>query len=304
MKTGQSLKAFALLLLSSVGIAQEYGHLEAYEPVYFGYTQDDDDVPYLEFQLSLKYPILHSGKPQPASMGFLPVPYLKFTGRFAMYMHTRDSSPVLAKRYNPELSARYWLDSESGESNSLDILIGHESNGQSIGSYDLYLEQQQFLIDEGEDAKYADDYISRGWDYAGLLWTQHWAYSSNQDQLSTFVKIHDYLKNGIVQVHPEEYNTWENDPEGKPRNWVDGITVAVKKSVSLGHSLISAEKFYFSYTTGIKKTFDYHSYRAEFSLTLGNLPIMLWTSYGYNSDFADYYKQSRSTGLALVFTDF
>lgn len=288
------------LFLPVLGFAKEYGHLESYEPIYIGYTQDEDDVPFMDFKLSMKYPILHSGKPQSAAFDFLPLPYFSFSGRFAQYIGTRLSSPVIGRRYNPELIGRYWLGlNDTTKSDSLDLIYGHESNGQSINDPTVYQVKQIVLEAEGEDIKFADDYISRGWDYVGMLWTHNWTSSTPHNDIMTFFKLHYFLENGVLQGNQEEYNDWENDSEGKPRKYIDGLSFSVKKNIDLEQPFIRSEKIFLQYVTGIEKSFEFHTVRAEFSLTLGNLPIMIWASHGYNSDLADYYRELTSYGVAI-----
>lgn len=293
------------LLLSPACFSKNYGHVQSYEPMYVGYTLDEDDVAFMDFKLSLTYPILHSGKPQGAALGFLPYPSFDFTGRFGQYLGTRSSSPVIGKRYNPEVTGRYWIAREdTSRHDSIDLIYGHESNGQSITTQDLYLQQQAVLASEGDDIKDADDYISRGWDYIGILWSHHFTTQNPKDDAMIFFKLHHFLENGLLQGKQEEYQVWEDDPEGKRRKYIDGLSIEFKKNVDLNQEFMRSEKFFFRYVTGIENSFKYHTIRAEFSLTLGNLPIMVWSSYGYNSDLADYYRRLHSHGVAIEILGF
>jgi len=55
---------------------------------------------------------------------------IAFTGRFAQYLGTRDSSPVVTKRLNPKLFYRQRTQGRD----YFDIGYNHESNGQSINT--------------------------------------------------------------------------------------------------------------------------------------------------------------------------
>ena len=280
-----------------------YAGLQSHEPIYIGYTWDEDDVGFMDFKLSLKYPIWHDAKPKAAAFGFLPHPYFDFSGRFGQYIGTRESSPVISKRFNPELIGRYWLLPEAGSNlpaSSFDLMYGHESNGQNVGDYNSYLAMELELALQGEDLKYADDYISRGWDYVGALWSQNWV-SDSGHRVTTFLKLHYFLDDGLLQGPAEEYNSWENDREGKNRRKVDGISLSYKRDISLGNALLRGEKIFLQYVTGTENTFRFNTVRAEFSFVMGNLPLMFWVSHGYNSDLADYYRELSSGGIAIEF---
>src|SRR5690606_23667599 len=97
-------------------------------------------------------------------------PYLSFTGRFSQYIGSRESAPVVARRFNPALFVRTW----SSANSYLDIGLAHESNGQQIDTEASYQRAVQAYLDAGESVLHADAYardgISRGWDYSFLEW--------------------------------------------------------------------------------------------------------------------------------------
>lgn len=85
---------------------QKTASLCSYEPNIIGYTWDSDDVGFLDFSLSVRYQMfpkwitegvnyLHEGLGQDSAV------YFSFSGRFGQYIGTRDSSPVVGKRFNP-----------------------------------------------------------------------------------------------------------------------------------------------------------------------------------------------------------
>lgn len=292
---------FLCIAIGNLAMAEskgQYGKLKTHEPIFIGYTWDQDDVGFMDFKLSVRYPLLHDAKPKSAALGFLPYPYLSFSGRFGQYIGTRASSPVISKRFNPELFGRYWLTDAQGfiSKSSVDVIYGHESNGQNVTNEEGYIITAAELHLQGDDPKFADDYISRGWDYLGLRWNQHWS-----DSILTFTQIHHLLNDGLLQGEPENYNDWENDSEGKPREEVYGLSFAFKRDVDLDSDIFNHQKIFVKFTTGLEKTFSYNTVLMEMSFTMGNLPLMFWVSHGYNSDLADYFKEHTSGGIAVEF---
>ena len=281
------------------------GHLETYKPNYIAYRKDSGDVAFMDFQLSLKYPILHDNTPEPPNYGWLPAPYLAFTVRSGQYIETRDSAPVIAKSYNPELFFRYWINSETkpkGSVDSIDIIYGHESNGQSINTELSYQQKQTDLTNRGEDIGFSDDYISRGWDYASFRWTHNWDQElSDKSQFTTYITFKKFLANGLLQGDIEEYNHWENDAEGKPRSETDGISLMFRLNTEFEGDVISGDKILISYVTGLEDSFTNNTFKMEFALDVGNLPLMVWLSHGYNSSVARYYREVTSVGIGLEF---
>ena len=279
-----------------------FGRLQSHEPNLLGYAHDDNDVDYMDFKVSLKYPMFHDGVYTPPIWGWLPHAYLAFTGRFSQYISTRDSSPVISKRFNPELFGRYWL-SADGDTNGdyFDIAYGHESNGQSIDTSAAYLDKRNSLIAAGEDANFANDYISRGWDYVGATWKfTRRAPFSTRSRITGYLGLRYFLNDGALQGKQEEYNIWENNPEGKRRKSVDGVRLKLKYDTNfINNKIFKSNKLFFSITTGFDDMFKYNTYRAEWAVGIKNVPIMIWASRGYNSDLVDYYKKVTSFGIAM-----
>jgi len=266
--------------------------LQSHEPNLLGYTWDSNDVEYLDFKISLKYPIFHDGQFKSNSWKLrLPFFYLGFTGRFGQYISTRESSPVIGKRFNPEILMRYWLDSSESY---IDLSFGHESNGQSINSQSEFMDKQANFLSAGEDPDFARDYISRGWDYVGLNLRKT---LGKQVKFVSDLKLRYFLHDGPFQGKAEEYNDWEMGLRDIHRRQYDGVTLHT--AVRTG-SVDWLERLSMTYTTGYKDTFRNNTFRIESRLLLWRLPpIMFWASKGYNSDLVDYYKRTTSFGLAL-----
>lgn len=281
--------------------------LTSYEPNRIGWTFDDNDVSegYLDANLSLKYPFLHDG--YYSSKGFDGGLYFAFTGRFSQYLESRDSSPVVGRRFNPKLFWRYWL---GDSSRYIDLGLAHESNGQNINSEEAYLRAREDFLANGENPEWARDYISRGWDYLSFDWLhtmRDWS-----GELNTYVNLKYFLEDGPFQGEPEEYNDWEGDGV-RQRKEYDGISLLAKYQFGgrycLGGSGDTAarpalldlclQKAAWRYTTGYEGPGDHNTNRLEFTIDVWSFPLMLWGQWGYNSDLVDYYRKVNSWGIAL-----
>jgi len=272
--------------------------LETYESNSIGITNDSDDVGFLDVKLSLKYPFMPERIARTFPHSRL---YFAATTRFAQYLGTRESSPVLGKRFNPKLLWRRWQESASaGKSCSsteeaceyVDIAFAHESNGQSIDTEQLFRIQQEVGRFPRGRADFARDYISRGWDYievAGRHWIQplgirlDWA-------------ARHFLRKGPLQGRAEEYYDWEDDPEVKPRRRVHGLAVlgnwGRNPRLALGLE------------TGGSRPLRYNTVRVELAMLVSELPLMVFYQNGYGNDLALYYQRASSLGVALEFANF
>ncbi len=104
------------------------------------------------------------------------LPFFSFTGRMGQYSGTiRHSSPVVTKQFNPSLyfrfytanSANHELGMADSKQDYYDVGYAHESNGQYVDSIALF---NSTAASVGGPA-FAQDYISRGWDY--LTYKRH-----------------------------------------------------------------------------------------------------------------------------------
>lgn len=287
--------------------------LTAYEPNMVGWTFDENDVNegYLDALISLKYPFLHDGyyAPNAAVLN----PFFAFTGRFSQYIESRDSSPVISKRFNPKFFLRHWLDSGS----YVDLGYAHESNGQSIATEEAYLRERDNLVAEGQDPDFARDYISRGWDYLSLDWRKVWrpkARFLGKGQLTSYVNLKYFLDDGLLQGKPEESNEWEGDGVNRRKEY-DGVSFTGRyefgKAFCLGggawtsaSSAVCLSKIAWRQTTGYDGLFDNNTSRLELTVSLLDIPFTLWGQTGYNSDLVDYYRKVDSWGVALELRSF
>jgi outer membrane phospholipase A len=268
----------------------------SYEPNTVGYTFDSDDVGFMDFKLSVRYQMfpdwmtrgLNFVKPDWGDNSAL---YFAFTGRFGQYIGTRDSSPVVGKRFNPELFMRFWMDEKHAEYVDF-AFLAHESNGQSINDPAQY----QQALTTAQQPEFANDQLSRGWDYLGLNW-KNIPYDESNRTLSTYMSFKYFLSDGLLQGKAEEYNSWENNPEGKPRNQVNGISAMIKYYEKRGGEFLKDLKCAVLYETGYRRTFRYSTLRLELGTKVMQLPVTLWGQTGYGSDLAQYYKKVSSWGI-------
>lgn len=293
------------------------GLVRAYESTYVGYTFQEDDESFMDFSISMMLPFLHNVYPdrpvdERAGLGIDSLdiyPYFAFTGRAGQYIGTRESSPVVGKRFNPVFSMRKWLTNMDDASLAMpdryiEVLYGHESNGQWISDGPTFVEVSKLHRSFNE----ARDEISRGWDYVGLNYSWRgspWGDLAESHRLQ--VKLSHYLDDGIMQGMAEEYYSWELDPEGKPRDAVDGIEVRFDFTY-FGNEETVAEQLWglsgrgaVTWLTGIGRPFDFNTLEVEVGATLYGFPVELWYRNGYMTDLADYYRRLESAGVRVSF---
>jgi hypothetical protein len=272
---------------------------------------DDINALYLDFTLSSKHPVFSNAAPLvraqelaadvleqfiPGNDEYLMQLYLAFSGRFSQYIGTRDSSPVVARRFNPSLFYRLW----SSDDSWLDLGFAHESNGQRINTPESYARERASYLAKREDPDFARDYLSRGWDYSYIEWRHVWT-SNLRSQLG----LSHYLGQGPLQGQSEEYYTWEdNGTQLRPRRQYDGVSLTLQYNFNrsrcfLGGSFVCFKEMELTQETGYSAMFDNNTTTVEFTADVFGLPIQLWSRTGYNSDLVDYYNYSNSWGLGF-----
>ncbi len=290
-----SLAGLMILIIASLAWADsnnneppKISYLDSYEPNTIGYTFDSDDVPFLDVKLSVKASLAPDYVHKVSERLNL---YLGLTGRFGQYIGTRHSSPVVGKRYNPELLARY----QSSTDGYVELGYAHESNGQDITSPEEY-DQARLNAERGAFAK---DQISRGWDFIKMtLKSPSREINKRNGNLNVYLTLKHFLPYGFLQGDIEEYNDWENDPEGKSRDRVNGVGGLIKFIQPFKYGILSDLKAAVIYETGYKNIFQYNTVRMETGLKFFEIPVIAWASGGYNSDLAQYYKKVYSWGVS------
>jgi hypothetical protein len=297
------------------------GMVRAYEPTSVGYTFQEGDESFMDFSISLMVPFLHNVYPDRmpsdrrsifGGSGRSIYPYFAFTGRAGQYIGTRESSPVVGKSFNPLFIIRKWNTNmqnpaEAQPDNYLDLVYGHESNGQWIDDPATFLQVSQLHNSFNETR----DEISRGWDYVGINFSErrHWLPGLDEPQRLQ-LNLSYYLENGLMQGAQEEYNFWEFDPEGKRRRDVDGIEMRFDVTQPIGWLWDDLEENGFSgriglrWITGLGRPFDNNTFEIEAGFLINGFPVEAWYRYGYMTDLTDYYRRLESAGVRVSFWQF
>jgi hypothetical protein len=270
---------------------------------------NDIDRLYMDAVLSLKYPIL---TPLVESIfdftGFQlekkPRLFIAFSSRFSQYIGSRDSSPVVARSYNPELFVRSWTDSNDSY---WDLGFGHESNGQQINDQQAFTQLEQYYIGKNEEPSFARDSISRGWDYLSVDWNRQWETGflpSLKGFTTAHIELRRYLSDGFLQGVPEEYNNWEEQGvEARPRDQHDGLKFSVQYNLVDELCVIACfDRLELTHRTGYADVFNRNTTSLELTTSLVGVPFHIWAMSGYNSDLIDYYDYSNSWGIGIEFT--
>jgi hypothetical protein len=279
--------------------------LQPFAPITGGETYDSDDTYFTDVNLSLKIRL------SPANLLPQIRPFLAMSTRFGFYWGSRSGSPVIGKSYNPELFFRFlphgtvlpgYNDQHFEYPQFFNIGYAHESNGQLVHTQQQY--QQQLL--NTPPASYADNFIHRGWDYADFAWKD----ALLTDAATSYLELKYFLPHGLLQGPEDQYHSWENDPQGKPRKAVDGIEETFawprrdahfvdEKHVGFGHLNLTLK-----YATGYQDPFRYSTLRGELGFQLYSLPLAVWAQRGYMSSLANYYRDADSVGVELRFETF
>ncbi len=271
---------------------------------------------------------IHSGLGDDSAM------YFAFTGRFGQYIGTRDSSPVVEKLFNPKLFYRLWTD--PAHENHVDFAFAHESNGQSIDSpaeYQAALATAKNQNEVKDQLSRGWDYWEIEWkktvydrplsttetpndpclsdacknvnndvsckeacSYCGFC--QGIARETyRQTSIVSYLALKYFLPHGPLEGPQENYNYWENDPQGKRLDRVSGLSAMLKWTERGSWLFLSDLKIAARLETGIRETFRYNTYRLEVGTKVLQLPMSVWWQTGYNSDLAQYYKKVDSYGI-------
>lgn len=260
--------------------------------------------------------------------------YFAFTGRFGQYIGSRDSSPVVEKLFNPKLFYRYWTDDDHRD--RVDVAFAHQSNGQSIDSPEEYLaalatsknahevkdqlsrgwdyweiawkktwHEREKKQPEAPAGPCADEACRKAREEAACDGTCRDCDScrgigrreSMETSIVSYLGVKFFLPRGPFEGAQENYNDWENDPEGKPLNKVSGLSALIKWTEQGTLLCFSDLKVAARFETGMREMFRYKTFRFEIGTKFLQLPLSYWRQTGYNSDLAQYYKKVRSYGI-------
>ncbi len=294
-------------------VLARHTQLSSHEPTELMIRTDSNNPshPYLDFTLSLKHPLFANWEMLeqlqakgadvmealiPGDQEYLVQPYLAFTGRFSQYIGTRQSSPVMERRFNPSLFYRIW----SSDDAWFDAGLAHESNGQRINTQEALAREQLDYVARGEDAQFARDALSRGWDYSFIDWQRSW-----NSQWQTHLQLRHYLSDGPLQGKSEEYNLWEDGGrQARPRSAYDGVSISLQYNFNrsrcfVGTAFVCFNKLDVKQETGYSGLFKHKTTTVEFTTDFFGLPVQLWSRNGYASDLVDYYRYTKSWGLGI-----
>ena len=283
--------------------------LKHHEPSFLGYTKDDDDRRFMDFTISLQHPVFYQDKGLfygdfLGKADVYMIPYFAFTGRFGQYITTRDSSPVVTKRFNPKLFFRFAEDFPlRGESPDryIDLEYAHESNGQHINTLGTF---QTMAQDLGGNQEFAKDYISRGWDYLGFTLKKQLGDSNGDNGWFAYLSRKWYC-GCRMQQNIEEFFDWEGSREIRSIKQVSGWRVMARHTHK-GNQVV--DRVVMVLDTGVWNTLRYNTYRIELGFhpvsQFFGVPFVFWYRDGYLSDIAQYYKKVHSYGAAFVFETF
>lgn len=298
-------------------VMAQHSFLTSHEPNRLMIRNDSDDLAdaYMDFTVSVKHPLFPSAGVlndfyQSLAKGIDTItnrdnglfiqPYLAFSGRFSQYIGSRDSAPVVARRFNPAVFMRAW----SSNNSYLDLGYAHESNGQQIDSEEGFTRAVQAYMESGkteEDAiAFARDDISRGWDYAYTSWRKDW-----NPRLATRLQVRHYQHDGLFQGIAEQYNLWEDAGYRlRPRRQYDGVSLAFEYDFGRnrcleGVSFICFQRMSLTQETGYSQMFANNTTIVEFTSNFFGIPVLLWGRTGYNNNLVDYYNYSNSAGIGF-----
>ncbi len=276
--------------------------LRAFEDNIVGYTIESDDKSFVDVTLSFRTRLF----PFDYLVNILPKPYrpelslhFAFTGRFAQYVGTRYSNPVVEKRFNPYMFLEF-RPREKLRNFLVQAGYGHESNGQSIddsSSFYITAELPHNSINETKDK------ISRGWDYVGsTIKLDMFPKQHKQIIYEAEFGLRYFLDKGFLQDGKEEYHPWERDWYGEnyTRNNVAGISAGF--TCFIDSSIVN--KMRLSFETGISKPFTTSTFKILLGFRIVNFPISFSYRYGYNGDLAQYGKSTNSFGIESLIPSF
>lgn len=279
------------------------------------------DEVYMDAELSIKYPFLTGpiesafNKVNFGHDNVVPRLFFSASTRFSQYIKTRKSSPVVARRYNPELFLRLW----QPNGNFFDIGYGHESNGQSINDEDSFRKAQEKFVKPSdneldnldtfiENPLFARDELSRGWDYFSFRWRKQWAsnlFSIKDSRVESRFEFKRFLSEGFLQGAPEEYQTWEDDGRRlRPRDEYDGLVYSLQYFLPTASCefLICLTKIEIEQATGYQNIFQHNSTELQLTMNIFDIPFHVWGKSGYNNDIVDYYDYTNSWGIGFDFS--
>lgn len=293
--------------------------LESDKPNLIGWTKDNgngDDHSYFDINISMKAPLFYGYYSENDQHNCSPygkwLPYFGVNLVAAFYAvpgDRRTSSPVIGKEFNPFLRFRHFIGTSDVSQKDdwkveyFDYEYGHLSNGQAIETLDG-LNATAAAV---KNTRYAQDYISRGWDYLGT--NIHWYFEApiGPQYQAVTISLRKYI-GGLFQGSIEEFNSAiEQQRSIRGLNQVSGIRVSDK--IGIGDGLVGSVSL--TLDTGLDAPLKRNSIRIDTELfsnyfhpkTTG-ISFDVWLRSGYAANLAHYYQRINSVGMAFLFETF
>lgn len=291
--------------------------LQNYEKNSLKARQDSNENWYWHIALSQMVPLWHDGCVGSLADDSWIHPYFVLNVDFGFYflLTERDSSPVIGKRFNPKLViTREWLKDDKGY---WELAVAHESNGQDINTQNAYFDKRNALIQEGQDPDFANDYLSRSWDYMEA----RFFYAC--DEQNSILFSGKYFT-AIFQDEMEESNSWElGENSGLARSYFDGLSLTYKHSNFTSNSRDFKYKLALTYTTGYEDIGRFNTFELDIAIsgytkvllkTIGVekefvfldhvIPTQIWFKHGYNADLVGYTEKNTIFGIGWELKNF
>jgi outer membrane phospholipase A len=257
--------------------------LSGNEPSYFVFARDNNgSFNNIEFYLSLKYPLFENVVHR--LLGPNIDLYFNYNGKYDFYLESRPSSPVISRRQNPGAMFTYNLEKQTYGLASIKTGYFHESNGQTIDTATEYA-----------TTEYAEDFVSRGWDYIPL--ELRFSFPEQLEGFTFYFKGRYFLPKQIFSHDKEDTIFWDLTDDSKISDY-DGLTLVLRKTVPINKYLKDL-KLTAVYRTGYTDFNLTQRYEATFS-TL-DLPVYIFYQSGYGIEISTYQERGYTWGIGVEF---
>lgn len=292
MKTTTSIHLSMLLILSLNCSAKEnqllsdaemFKKLRSNEPNYFvaAFDEDSNDE-HLEFNLSIKYPLLdNSTSWWQSRAGDNSDLLFIYNGTYDFYFGGRDSSPVISRRQNPGIAFHRYNGGRT--QNSYRIGWYHESNGQTIDE-----------VSELATEEYPEDHISRGWDYLGIN-----AYFTPEDwRIELDLRLYCNCQ-ALGQEDKEDEIFWDLSNDAQISDY-DGLRLSIEPLKTSRNPNFGNIRLDIKMGNSEIKSLEHFSTK----VTLFNLFNGPWTAFyfnGYGREVASYHERNEYIAFGFEF---
>ncbi|NRB63194.1 MAG: hypothetical protein HRU40_09260 [Saprospiraceae bacterium] len=292
--------------------------IEAHEEntLFFDYIRGDKQDKHLDAKLSLRYPFTHKRFNNGDLLGV----YFSFTQEFDFYAGTRDSGPVVSRRFNPSyLQVMYGFKDKKDGLIELRFSWEHESNGQSVDdintllaqrneNYNKYKDEKDFT--EEDAFKMATEELSRGYDFISLGFYYRHIFGDALAECSTIIECINFeakFRQHTTNIEDEIFwmtnntsalNHFQGSKITASTQWQDNSENKENRKFSISYR--TGELF--SNKAGKNNTIDL-TYTHEVVIDETAIPLSLSYHNGYLEELYKYQEKSVywSLGFNLVF---